>query len=145
MDAPYSIAKSVLIALQFLFYVILSSSIPVTLSYYILFFPLTPFLFRFLSPSLPFLFCQVHFHLCLLFPGSLTSASSYGGSGERGRQSGENACVGVCVSWWKPSLLSPMDQGKSPAPSEAGFVTHCHTNTISYCTVVSQLVVSVSQ
>lgn len=116
-DAPYSIAKSVLIEVQFPFYVILSMVTPisprVTTS---LFFPYL-FLFSFLSPSMPFVLCQLHFYLSLLFPGSPPSASSYCGSGKRGSQSRENAHVEVCVLWWKPHSHSPLDQGKASAPS----------------------------
>lgn len=60
-DAPYSIAKSVLIAVQFLFYVILLmvTPIPVSLSYRISF-PPSPFFFLFpsLSPPMPFPFVK---------------------------------------------------------------------------------------
>lgn len=71
------------------------------------------FLFSFLFPSSVTLsFVKVHFYICLLFPGSPTSAPSHCRSVERGSQSGENANTEVCVSWWKPPSHSPLDQGK---------------------------------
>lgn len=113
-DAPYSIAKSILITVQFLFHVILLLAIPSSC------FP------KFLHPIFPLILfssifhgiplCQVHFYFCVSFPGSPTSASSYSRSGVGGNQSRDNAQVGVCVSWWKPPSQSPLDQGKSSAP-----------------------------
>lgn len=114
-DAPYSIAKSVLIAVQFLFYVILLM-VTVSLSYYIPSLP-SPFSLQFSIALYAIPLCQVHFYFCLSIPGSPTSASSYCRSGERGSQSRENACVGVYISWWKPPRHSTLDQGKSSAPS----------------------------
>ena len=66
---------------------------------------------------------------CLSFHGSPASASSYCGSGERGSQSRESARVGVRVSWWKPPSHSPLDQGKSSAPSVEEALSHAVTPT----------------
>lgn len=63
------------------------------------------------------------------FSGSPTSASSYCGSGESRSQSGESAPVEVCVSWWKPSSQSPLDQGKSFPPSVEEALWHSVTLT----------------
>lgn len=121
--ASHSIAKSVLIGVQFLFYV---SLLMVTPSYCF------PELLRLPSPPSPFsaqFFCCPLYHspfikpvfiLVSCFSGSPTSASSHCGSGEGGSQSGENAPAEVCVSWWKPSSQSPLDQGKSSPPSVVG-------------------------
>ena len=139
--APHSIAESVLITgafsfscfFFFFFYVVPLMVTPSCRS------PewlhpfsshLTFFLFRFLSSSLLFPFVKsIFFCFCPSFPGSPTSASSYCGSGERGSQSGESACVGVCVSWWKPPSHSPLDQGKSSAPSFEEALLHAVTPT----------------
>lgn len=130
--ASHSIAKSVLIGVQFLFYVIL---LMVTPSYCF------PELLRLPSPPSPFsaqFFCCPLYHSPFIkpvfifvscFSGSPTSASSYCGSGEGGSQSGENAPAEVCVSWWKPSSQSPLDQGKSSPPSVIGALWHSVTVT----------------
>lgn len=130
--ASHSIAKSVLFGVQFLFYVIL---LMVTPSYCF------PELLRLPSPPSPFaaqFFCCPLYHSPFIkpvfifvscFSGSPTSASSYCGSGEGGSQSGENAPAEVCVSWWKPSSQSPLDQGKSSPPSVMGALWHSATVT----------------
>lgn len=135
--ASHSIAKSFLIGVQFLFYVIL---LMVTPSYC---FPELLRLITFFSSVFCCPLChslhQVHVYFRLLFPGSPTSASSYCRSGERGSQSGENALVGVCVSWWKPSSHSPLDQGKSFAPSVKEALWHSVTMT-KWAILVEELV-----
>lgn len=125
--ASHSIAQSVLIGVQFLFYVILLMVTP---------FYCFPELLRLPSPPSPFsaqFFCCPLYHYPFIkpvfifvscFSGSPTSASSYCGSGEGGSQSGENAPAEVCVSWWKPSSQSPLDQGKSSPPSVMGALWH---------------------
>lgn len=122
--ASHSIAKSVLIGVQFLFYVALMMVTPSCCFPELLRFPSPPSLFFF--PRFYFFsaaFCAVLpsssavFIFVSCFSGSPTSASSYCGSGESRSQSGESAPVEVCVSWWKPSSQSPLDQGKSFPPS----------------------------
>lgn len=115
--ASHSIAKSVLIGMQFLFYVILLMVTPSCCFPELLCPFSSPFSLQFSAALFTLPLHQVHVYFRLLFPGSPTSASSYCRSGERGSQSRENALVGVCVSWWKPSSHSPLDQGKSFAPS----------------------------
>lgn len=129
--ASHSIAKSVLIGVQFLFYVALMmvtpsccfpellrfpSPVPITdppppgPSPHFVFFPLPSAPFCSPSSSTVFIFVSC-------FSGSPTPAPSYCGSGESRSQSGERAPVDVCVSWWKPSSQPPLDQGKSFPPS----------------------------
>lgn len=130
--ASHSIAKSVLIGVQFLFYVALMmvtlscclpellcfsspnhSSIPPLVQFLFqlfFFFPFASFCVAPTSSSIGFIFVSC-------FSGSPTSASSYCGSGESRSQSGESAPVEVCVSWWEPSSQCPLDQGKSFPPS----------------------------
>lgn len=101
----------------FLFFLILSywpHHGSVSLSYY------TSFLLSPLPLFLVLILCAIsscHPPPPSPFLDSRTSASSYSGSGEERSQSRENAYVGVCVIWWKPPCHSPLDQGKSPAPS----------------------------
>lgn len=134
--ASHSIAKSVLIGVQFLFYVALMMVTPSCC---------LPELLRFCSPlSLFSPSCLVFFSATFYvvptsssivfifvscFSGSPTSASSYCGSGESRSQSGESAPVEVCVSWWKPSSQSPLDQGKSFPPSVEEALWHSVTLT----------------
>lgn len=77
---------------------------------------ITFLLLSFLSPSIWLPSIKSMF-ICLSFLRRPSSAPSYCRSGERGSQSGENALVGVCVSWWKPPSDSPLDKGKFCAPS----------------------------
>lgn len=107
----------------------------VSLSYYVS----SPFSLQFSAALFAIPLHQVHVYFRLLFPGSPTSASSYCRSGERGSQSGENALVGVCVSWWKPSSHSPLDQGKSFAPSVKEALWHSVTMT-KWAILVEELV-----
>lgn len=128
--ASHSIAKSVLIRVQFLFHVALMMVTPSCCFPELLRLPSPPSLF--LPPTIPhvwfFFFFPAAFCAALpsssavfifvsCFSGSPTSASSYCGSGESRSQSGQSAPVEVCVSWWKPSSQSPLDQGKSFPPS----------------------------
>lgn len=134
--APHSIAESVLIAgaVSFSFFYVVPLMVTPScrspewlhpFSSHLTFFSLGFY------PPLCYLFPFVKsiFFFCLSFPGSPTSASSYCGSGERGSQSGESACVGVRVSWWKPPSHSPLDQGKSSAPSVEEALSHAVTPT----------------
>lgn len=132
-DARCSIAKSVLIAGQLLFissywWSLLTPLSPELLMYILFLHSLSSP--QFSHPSILFPFCQVNFYFCLLFPFSPTSASSCRGSGERGSQSRENTCVGVCVSRWKPPIHSPLDKGRFFATSVKE--AHCHIGKVSH-------------
>lgn len=94
----------------------------------LLFLQVAPF-FLFNQP-LPFL--PLHQMFVFASPSARsTSAPSYYRSGGRGSQSRKSPLIAVCVLWWEPPSHSPLDQGKSLAPSATAALSGAVSNLVS--------------